>query len=85
MSGPAAARINNPLGVLVAALVVTGIAGGWRSLKALLVRIVRVEHGRRLIEDLIRDGCGEEYSQDRLCRPSPETYWSQADEPVNDG
>jgi hypothetical protein len=46
----------------VAALVVTGIACGWRSLEALLVRIVGVEHRRSLMEDVIRDRCEEEYS-----------------------
>ncbi len=32
----------NPLGVLVAALIVSGVAGGWTGLKTVLLRIVRV-------------------------------------------
>lgn len=32
----------NPLGVLVAALIVAGACGGWSGTKALLLRIVRV-------------------------------------------
>src|SRR5215471_8732680 len=37
----------NPLGVLLAALIVAAASGGWRGLKALLLRIVRVRVGWR--------------------------------------
>src|SRR5258705_13271047 len=37
----------NPLGVLLAALIVAGASGGWPGLKALLLRIARVRLGWR--------------------------------------
>lgn len=37
----------NPLGVLVAALILSGVTGGWPAVKALLARMVRVKVGPR--------------------------------------
>jgi uncharacterized protein len=37
----------NPLGVLVAALIVAGASGGWPGLKVVLLRVIRVRFGGR--------------------------------------